>query len=322
MADTGKLGTCDRACDALNRWVYHRRPHIKSNSCMNWREQPWIETKSKLPPDGLVVDTKIDDKDGCRNEQALKRGGNLWWYPDGSMYVYYSPTHWREQSAAEPAQGEPFAGIGEFHDAANADSHAKADSGISAEQLARKIEQRSMDWARAYDREQTVAEIVALLDEFAALKTRELREERDALKQRVRLRTAIAELNEQGQHAATEARWQDAIYKLCRKIVGPENESYIDGSGSDTGDALDVTLSEIRQMSGLVVERAESALAGMRSKTLDEAAKARLEGRLVQFERTIKLRPIDPAYWDMHEEESIRSALLGLKGEPAPKEGK
>jgi hypothetical protein len=25
----------------------------------------------------------------------LKRQGNLWYTPDGSMYVYYTPTHWR-----------------------------------------------------------------------------------------------------------------------------------------------------------------------------------------------------------------------------------
>ena len=54
---------------------------------MNW--QP-IETA----PDDVVVRTKIDDDKGCRNDQNLKRMGNLWWYPDGSMYVYYRPTHW------------------------------------------------------------------------------------------------------------------------------------------------------------------------------------------------------------------------------------
>lgn len=43
-----------------------------------------------------MVLTKIDDADGCRNEQPLKRRGPLWFKPDGSMYVYYSPTHWKE----------------------------------------------------------------------------------------------------------------------------------------------------------------------------------------------------------------------------------
>lgn len=55
----------------------------------------WIETAKQKPPDGKVVHTKIDDAKGCRNEQALKRIGNLWFYPDGSMYVYYVPTHWK-----------------------------------------------------------------------------------------------------------------------------------------------------------------------------------------------------------------------------------
>lgn len=47
-------------------------------------------------PDNKVVMTKIHDEGGIRNEQSLKRGGNLWWFPDDSMYVYYRPTHWRE----------------------------------------------------------------------------------------------------------------------------------------------------------------------------------------------------------------------------------
>ncbi len=46
-------------------------------------------------PNGIVLMTKIDDENGIRNEQELKRSGNLWFVPDGSMYVYYTPTHWR-----------------------------------------------------------------------------------------------------------------------------------------------------------------------------------------------------------------------------------
>jgi hypothetical protein len=46
-------------------------------------------------PHGVVVETKIDDKDGVRNVQKLYRDGRLWWTPDGAMYVYYQPTHWR-----------------------------------------------------------------------------------------------------------------------------------------------------------------------------------------------------------------------------------
>lgn len=46
-------------------------------------------------PNDVEVMTKIDDADGVRNEQTLKRSGNLWFVPDGSMYVYYRPTHWK-----------------------------------------------------------------------------------------------------------------------------------------------------------------------------------------------------------------------------------
>lgn len=56
----------------------------------------WHKTTDSLPPEGLVVMTKIDTGiGGVRNMQRLKLQGNLWFYPDGSMYVYYTPTHWR-----------------------------------------------------------------------------------------------------------------------------------------------------------------------------------------------------------------------------------
>jgi len=50
-----------------------------------------------LAPEGVEVMTKIEDDKGSRNEQALVRKGNLWWTPDGAMYVYYTPTHWRDK---------------------------------------------------------------------------------------------------------------------------------------------------------------------------------------------------------------------------------
>lgn len=60
---------------------------------------PWknIETA----PANKTVMTKLDDNKGIRNEQALYRSGSLWWTPDGEMYVYYTPTHWREMTATE-----------------------------------------------------------------------------------------------------------------------------------------------------------------------------------------------------------------------------
>lgn len=54
----------------------------------------WIDVREQLPPNGAVVNTKIDDAKGVRNVQRLKRSGNLWFVPDGSIYVYYEPTHW------------------------------------------------------------------------------------------------------------------------------------------------------------------------------------------------------------------------------------
>ena len=54
---------------------------------MDW--QP-IETA----PFNTPVMTKIHDDNGERNFQTLKKIGSLWFFPDGSMYVYYEPTHW------------------------------------------------------------------------------------------------------------------------------------------------------------------------------------------------------------------------------------
>lgn len=57
----------------------------------------WIETDVRVPPDGALVETKIDDEHGVRNVQTMTREGRLWYA--GGMYVYYTPTHWRPVSA-------------------------------------------------------------------------------------------------------------------------------------------------------------------------------------------------------------------------------
>lgn len=53
-------------------------------------------------PEGVEIMTKIDDEHGERNVQSLVRRTRIpgetqpmFWMPDGSMYVYYAPTHWR-----------------------------------------------------------------------------------------------------------------------------------------------------------------------------------------------------------------------------------
>lgn len=56
---------------------------------------PWVRCADRLPEEGLIVQTKIDDKNGARNQQRLQRRGRLWFHADGKMYVYYTPTHWR-----------------------------------------------------------------------------------------------------------------------------------------------------------------------------------------------------------------------------------
>lgn len=53
-------------------------------------------------PEGVEILTKIDDERGERNIQSLVKRTRIpgetapmFWTPDGSMYVYYVPTHWR-----------------------------------------------------------------------------------------------------------------------------------------------------------------------------------------------------------------------------------
>src|SRR5207248_2741298 len=61
----------------------------------------YISCAEELPKDGIVVMSKIADEKGERNEQLLKRQGNLWFVPSGDMYVYYRPTHWRSATTDE-----------------------------------------------------------------------------------------------------------------------------------------------------------------------------------------------------------------------------
>lgn len=51
---------------------------------------------SKYAKENVVYDTMIVDERGKRNKCRLKKIGNLWFVPDGSFYVYYTPTHIKE----------------------------------------------------------------------------------------------------------------------------------------------------------------------------------------------------------------------------------
>lgn len=57
---------------------------------------PWISTREEKPKEGQIVPTKIDDGQGLRNQGLLKWQSGRWFLPDGSMYVYYTPTHWHK----------------------------------------------------------------------------------------------------------------------------------------------------------------------------------------------------------------------------------
>lgn len=56
----------------------------------------WTQTAIELPPEGEVVET-ISPQGG--QHALLKRNGNLWFFEDGSMYVYYTPLVWKRIDA-------------------------------------------------------------------------------------------------------------------------------------------------------------------------------------------------------------------------------
>lgn len=62
---------------------------------MENNNEGWIRVKDQKPENKVVVETKIHDSKGVRNEQRLYRYNSLWFHEDGSTYVYYVPTHWR-----------------------------------------------------------------------------------------------------------------------------------------------------------------------------------------------------------------------------------
>jgi hypothetical protein len=106
-----KVMTCSvEGCTNPSRWQSRCEFHLnEANSATKPEstvaapqnsERPWIKCSKWLPANNEVVETKIDEGAGVHNEQTLKRRDNLWFLPDGSMRVYYCPTHWR--SVNEP----------------------------------------------------------------------------------------------------------------------------------------------------------------------------------------------------------------------------
>lgn len=54
-------------------------------------ERDWRVITDAAPPSGDVVEVLTPGGD----ERPLKRSGRMWFLPDGSMYVYFTPTAWR-----------------------------------------------------------------------------------------------------------------------------------------------------------------------------------------------------------------------------------
>lgn len=56
----------------------------------------WTPTTRALP----TTDTPVETITPGGDQRTLRYHSGLWWLPDGSMYVYFTPTHWREADDA------------------------------------------------------------------------------------------------------------------------------------------------------------------------------------------------------------------------------
>lgn len=55
----------------------------------------WTRCEHILPPNGVVVQTKLDEDDGVYIERLAKRHETFWFMTSGAVYMFYTPTHWR-----------------------------------------------------------------------------------------------------------------------------------------------------------------------------------------------------------------------------------
>lgn len=62
---------------------------------------PWVTTADRLPLEGVTVECKNGDI-----VQTLVYERNLWWFPDRSMYVYFTPKAWRSIDDGGPGGGQ------------------------------------------------------------------------------------------------------------------------------------------------------------------------------------------------------------------------
>lgn len=90
-----KCSVCEYTRNPTTQTGWNYCPSCGAKMDGNSKSDNWIATSERLPPENQIVDTKIEDEKGRRNEDRLVFSNNLWWLPDKSMYVYYSPTHWR-----------------------------------------------------------------------------------------------------------------------------------------------------------------------------------------------------------------------------------
>lgn len=89
--DIKSMSTFKEISEALKNDVYVKNEEFKK--LVSKPPEAWQPIQTA--PEGIKINTKIHDSNGPRNEQSLVRKGNLFFHPDMTMYVYYTPTHWK-----------------------------------------------------------------------------------------------------------------------------------------------------------------------------------------------------------------------------------
>lgn len=78
------------------RLILTREEFLAAQSRPKERVRKWIAFADELPPEGVLVDTRIDDMHGVRMAQPLMLSQRMLWTKEGD-YVYYQPTHWAKR---------------------------------------------------------------------------------------------------------------------------------------------------------------------------------------------------------------------------------
>jgi hypothetical protein len=61
----------------------------------------WTEVAHQLPPEGILVETKIVEPAAEREQRPLLWHRTIWWTPNYATMAIDAPTHWRPIETVE-----------------------------------------------------------------------------------------------------------------------------------------------------------------------------------------------------------------------------